>query len=74
MTTSRFIRFLDLLIKDAKVLYPCGKFRIYFDKDSKHTSKAAEDFVAKNSLNVPNDWPPSSPDINPMENVGENGD
>ena len=55
MTASRFTRFLDLLIKDAKVLYPCGKFRVYFDKDFKHTSKTTKDFVAKNSLNVPND-------------------
>jgi len=31
MTASRFTGFLDLLIKDAKVLYPCGKFRVYFD-------------------------------------------
>lgn len=69
MTGTRFAGFLDLLSKDAKDLYPDGHFRVYFDKDSKHTSNPAKASIAENHLNVPNDWPPSSPDINPIENV-----
>ena len=63
------IGYLDLLVKDAKILYPNDDFRICLDNDSKHTSKDMADFVLENNLNIVKDWPSSSPDLNPIENV-----
>ena len=39
------------------------------DKDSTHTSKTLSDFASENKLNFPDDWPASSPDLNPIENA-----
>ena len=64
-----FVDFLKILVKDANKLYPEGSFRIYFDNDSKHTAHVVQRHIVENKLNVPNDWPSSSPDLNPIENT-----
>jgi len=69
LNSSLFIRYLKLLKNDAEKLYLCGKYRIYMDKDSKHTSKESQDEIKELGLNVPSDWPAVSPDLNPIENV-----
>ena len=69
MDGKLFATFLEILVKDAYSLYPDGNFRIYFDNDSKHTSRKADECIQNNHLNVPKDWPSSSPDLNPLENI-----
>jgi len=64
-----FIRFMGLLKQDADDLYPRGNYRLYMDNDPKHRSKKTRDWLKENGINAPNDWPSSSPDINPIENV-----
>ena len=69
LKASSLVGYLDLLVKDAKVLYPDDDFRICLDNDSKHTSKDMADFALENNLDIVRDWPSSSPDLNPIENV-----
>ena len=38
------------------------------DNDPKHTSKVATEFFEKNNVEK-FDWPPQSPDFNPIENL-----
>lgn len=38
------------------------------DNDPKHTSKKAKKWFADKTINVM-EWPPQSPDLNPIENL-----
>ena len=38
------------------------------DNDPKHTSKKAKEWMEDNNINVL-DWPPPSPDLNPIEHL-----
>jgi transposase len=69
LTAQRFIDFLKILIEDVKDKYGSYRYRLYWDNDPKHTANIVKEFIKSNKLNVPNDWPPSSPDLNPIENV-----
>ena len=39
-----------------------------FDNDSKHKSKLAQEYLKKHKI-VALEWPPYSPDLNPIENI-----
>ncbi len=69
MKATDFIGYLEYLLEDARKMFPKENFRIYWDNDPKHRSKIVNEYIRLNKLNVPNDWPSSSPDMNPMENV-----
>ena len=71
MNAKLFLKFFKLLEKDAKVLYSGRKYRVYLDKDSKHTADNTKNYqyFRQNDLSVPEYLPPSSPDLNPIENV-----
>ncbi len=69
MNASMFIELLEPLLQDARKLYPDGKFRIYWDNDPKHNSKLVKEYIETNELQIPQDWPSCSPDLNPIENA-----
>ena len=45
-----------------------NNWRLQQDNDPKHTSKLAKNFIQENVPAIM-DWPSSSPDINPIENL-----
>jgi transposase len=64
-----FVTFLKDLKKDAETLYRRKKYRLCMDKDPKHTSQAAKTYMQEAKINWLEDWPPRSPDLNPIENI-----
>ena len=54
-------------LKLAKRDYP-GTWRIMHDNTPCHTSYSVKSFLARNHVEFI-DWPPYSPDLNPIENV-----
>ena len=69
LTAKLFEGFLGKLKKDGEKLYLRKKFRIAMDKDPKHTAHRIDDYIKKNNIDILNDWPPSSPDLNLIENI-----
>jgi len=69
LTAQRFIDSIQILLEDAREMFGSLDPRFYWDNDPKHTAKIVKEFARSNKLNVPSDWPSSSPDLNPIENV-----
>ena len=55
------------LLETARVLYPEG-YKLVQDNAPCHKAKKAMKFLDENSVIVL-DWPPNSPDLNPIENI-----
>ncbi|KAG1271384.1 hypothetical protein G6F66_013592 [Rhizopus arrhizus] len=51
--------------------YGMNKGTIYLqqDNDPKHKSKSTMSWLKQNKVQYINDWPPNSPDLNPIEHV-----
>ena len=64
LTKEEYVKILSDNLKDLREIG--GKnFLFQCDNDPKHKSKLALEFYSKNKL----EWPPYSPDLNPIENV-----
>ena len=46
-----------------------NEFIFQQDNDPKHTSKLAKEYFEDQDINIFEDWPPQSPDLNPIENL-----
>ena len=49
--------------------YHRRKSFLLMDKDPKHTSKLAKEFMKEEGITWLSDWPAQSPDLNPIENI-----
>ena len=68
MNATRYTDILDAaLVPFIEGHYPCGH-RFQQDNDHKHTSNWAQEYFVRKGINW---WktPPSSPDLNPIENI-----
>lgn len=52
----------------AKKLFPNGNYIFQHDNDSKHTANLVKNYIKKSKIQLL-DWPPQSPDLNPIENL-----
>ncbi|KAL4500723.1 hypothetical protein ABPG72_019957 [Tetrahymena utriculariae] len=51
-------------------IYPQNDFTLLQDKDPKHESKVVQDYLNFKKCDRFRNWPPNSPDLNPIENIG----
>jgi len=59
---------IDSILPDCRAL--CGRgYKIAWDQDSKHTSSLVKTFLNSRHVTRLEDFPPSSPDINPIEQI-----
>ena len=70
MNAEQYVKILQQNLPPSLQKLSVTKDRIVFqqDNDPKHTSKKARDFLNSQELCVL-DWPPQSPDLNPIENL-----
>lgn len=59
------------LVKSAHKLWPRGAWWFQQDNDPKHTSRLVKDFLFTAGVECI-EWPPYSPDLNPIENLWAN--
>jgi len=59
------------LLHSANRLFPAGGWWFEWDNDPKHTSKRVTDWLFSKGVQVI-DFPPYSPDLNPIENLWNN--
>jgi hypothetical protein len=58
----------EAMIPSAGDLFPEGEFLFQQDNDPKHTSEKTWNFLDSKGIDYM-DWPPYSPDLNPIENL-----
>ena len=58
----------DHLLQSAKLFWPEGSWWFQQDNDPKHTSKVVQAWMHNNGVSCL-EWPPYSPDLNPIEQV-----
>ena len=59
---------IDSILPDCRAL--CGRgYKIAWDQDSKHTSSVVKSFLNSRHVTRLEGFPPSSPDINPIEQI-----
>jgi hypothetical protein len=69
LTGEQFKDILEHKLAPAvAALFPDGSFKFQMDNDPKHKAEVVSSWLAKEGVQVVN-WPPSSPDMNPMENL-----
>ena len=56
------------MLPSAKKLFGNQEFIFQQDKDPKHTANSITQYLSNKQINVLN-WPPQSPDLNPIENL-----
>jgi transposase len=70
MNASLYKEILDeQLLPDAKRLYGKRQWKLLHDNDPKHTSNVVNEFITNKRIKTVENWPSSSPDINPIENI-----
>lgn len=72
MTAAMYCDILrDTLLPATNRLYGNRRWTYVHDNDPKHTARLTQEYVANNVRNMVlvDDWPPNSPDLNPIENL-----
>jgi transposase len=61
----------DTLLPSTQEWYPDGNWLLQQDGASPHTAQSTIRWIVQNGIHCipPADWPPASPDLNPIENV-----
>ena len=68
ITGIRYVNILSNNLLQSADKMQLGSFIFQQDNDPKHTSKVASKFVVKNNIKKL-EWPPQSPDLNPIKNL-----
>jgi hypothetical protein len=69
LTAEKFKDILQRkLVPAAKKLFPAGSFKFQMDNDPKHKAAVVSSWLEEAGITVA-DWPASSPDMNPIENL-----
>ena len=68
---ARFTHFLMLILRDMRPLHGSSPLTLVFDSASPHRSKFTTNWLVNHEVKfIPkSEWPASSPDLNPIENV-----
>ena len=69
LTKEEYVKILSDNLKDLRKIDE-KNFLFQWGNDPKHKSKLALEFYSKNKLDRL-EWPPYSPDLNPIENIWE---
>ena len=70
VNADRYVDLLrDCLIPDMNNMYPNKEFILQQDGATSHTSRRTQQFLEENEIVYikKDDWPPNSPDLNPMD-------
>lgn len=68
MTGESYVRIIDENLKSSAEKMGVNAFVFQQDNDPKHTSRVAQSYFVENEIEML-DWPPQSPDLNPIEHL-----